>query len=254
MPRPFYLPVLLIAGLALSTTACSRNADKTAAAPDSEQSSGASTQDWASLKDFTAIDATGPDDVSVTIAKDFSIRAEGDPKAVADLKIAVKDGKLVIGSKSKTDWSWGRKDGDKGVTIHVAMPAINAAALTGAGDFSLDRAEGDRLDLSLTGAGDFNIGSVAVKTLTTDITGAGSVKIAGTADAAKLSITGAGDINADGLKVGTADVSILGAGDIDFASDGKVAISIMGPGDVSVKGKAQCTTSGVGPGEAHCAP
>ncbi|CAM8644634.1 head GIN domain-containing protein [Sphingobium sp.] len=254
MPRPlprFEMPLLALAltGVALSTTACSRT-DESPAADEVARS----TQDWATLRDFTEIDATGPDNVAVTIGSGFAVKADGDARAVADLDIRVKDGKLVIGRKSKGDWSWGRKDGDKGATVHVTMPAIAAAALTGAGDFDLDKAQGDRLDLSLTGAGDFRIGTVAVKTLSADITGAGSVKIAGAADTAKMSITGAGDIDAEALKVGTANLSILGAGDIDIASDGRVAISIMGPGDVEVKGKAQCTTSGVGPGEARCAP
>lgn len=249
MPRPLPLFALVLTGMALSTSACSRNSETPAA-----DEVARTAQDWSTLKDFDAIDATGPDNVAVTIAKDFSVKAEGDPKSVADLDIQVKGGKLVIGRKSKGDWSWGRKDGDKGATVHVTMPAIKSADLTGAGDFDLDKAEGDSLDLSLTGAGDFRIGMVKLKTLTTDITGAGSIKIAGTADTAELSITGAGDIDGEALKVGDADVSILGAGDIDFASDGKVAISIMGPGDVTVKGKAQCTTKGVGPGEARCAP
>ncbi|RYM15015.1 head GIN domain-containing protein [Sphingobium cupriresistens] len=254
MPRPLPLLTLALTGMALtaialSTTACSRT-DESPAADEVARS----TQDWATLRDFTEIDATGPDNVAVTIGSGFAVKADGDARAVADLDIRVKDGKLVIGRKSKGDWSWGRKDGDKGATVHVTMPAIAAAALTGAGDFDLDKAQGDRLDLSLTGAGDFRIGTVAVKTLSADITGAGSVKIAGAADTAKMSITGAGDINAEALKVGTADLSILGAGDIDIASDGRVAISIMGPGDVKVKGKARCTTSGVGPGEARCAP
>lgn len=249
MPLPLPLFALVIAGLSLSTSACSRT-EKSPSAEDVALTA----QDWSALKDFTAIEATGPDNVAVTIAPDFSINAEGDPKSVADLAISVKDGKLVIGRKSKGDWNWGRRNGDKGATIRITMPAIRAADLTGAGDFDLDKAVGERLDLSLTGAGDFRIGTVRLKSLSADITGAGSVKISGTADTAKLSITGAGDIDGEALKVGSADVSILGAGDIDFASDGKVAISIMGPGDVTVKGKAQCTTSGVGPGEARCIP
>jgi hypothetical protein len=247
LPLPLY--ALTAAGLVLSTAACSRTSESASASGGTQ-----GTQDWAALKGFDAIDATGPDNVVVTIGSDFSVRAEGDAKAVADLDIRAKDGTLVIGRKSKDRWNWSRKDGGKGATVRVTMPAIRAAALTGAGDFDLDKASGDGLDLSLTGAGDFRIGTVALKALSVDITGAGSVKIAGTADSAKLSITGAGDIEGDALKVGGADVSILGAGDIDFASDGKVAISIMGPGDVTVKGKAQCTTSGVGPGEARCQP
>ncbi|MEC3910723.1 head GIN domain-containing protein [Sphingobium sp. CR2-8] len=253
MSRPLPFAALLsgaaLAVMALSTAACSRN-DESPAADDVTRSA----QDWSALKDFDAIDATGPDNVVVTVGNGFAVKADGDAKAVAALDIRVRNGKLVIGRKSALSWNWGSGDGDKSATVRVTMPAIKAADLTGAGDFDLDRADGDSLTLSLTGAGDFRIGAVKLASLTSDITGAGSMKIAGTADRAKLSITGAGDIDAEGLKVGSAEVSILGAGDIDFASDGKVAISIMGPGDVTVKGKAQCTTSGTGPGEARCAP
>lgn len=246
MRYSFILSILLSAGTVFSTTACSQKAAESPASP--------AAQDWSSLRDFTAIDATGPDNVAVTIGPDFTVRAEGDAKAIADLSIMVRDGKLVIGRKAKGNWTFGNKGDSKGATIRVTMPAIRAAALTGAGDFDLDRAQGDRLDLSLTGAGDFRIGTVTLRMLSADITGAGSITIAGTVDRADLSVTGAGDIEAQALKVGSAKVSMLGAGDIGFASDGQVAISIMGPGDVTVKGKAQCKTSGTGPGEARCAP
>lgn len=247
MPRSFPLASLTVAGLALTTAACSREAGH-----GSRESAPQSAQDWAALKGFTAIDATGPDNVVVTIGKDFAVRAEGDPKAIERLDIKVKGDTLEIGRKS--DGLWGGGYSGKGATVRVTMPAITAAELTGAGDFDLDRAEGDALDISLTGAGDVRIGTVKLTRLTVDITGAGSMKVAGAADEGKLSLTGAGDINGEGLTLGKADVSLLGAGDIDFASDGPVAISIMGPGDVTVKGKAQCKTTGVGPGEAHCAP
>ena len=248
MSRPFPFMALVLTGVALSTAACSRTGESPAA-----DEVARSTQDWSKLGQFDAIESTGPDNVVVKIGDRIAISADGDPKAVADLDIRTKNGKLIISRKAKGDWNWSNRT-DKGATVHVTMPAIRAAELTGAGDFDLDRAGGDSLALSLTGAGNFRVAAVTLKSLTTDITGAGSMKIAGTADTAKFSITGAGDIDAEALKVGTAVVSILGAGDIDFASDGKVAISIMGPGDVTVKGKAQCTTSGVGPGEAHCAP
>ncbi|WP_420143555.1 head GIN domain-containing protein [Sphingobium sp.] len=246
MSRPLPFVALMLAGMALSTTACSRTKETPAADEIAQQ-----VQDWNKTGQFDAIESTGPDNVVVTIGDRISIKADGDPKAVADLDIRTKGQTLIISRKSSSG-SW--IDHDKGATVRITMPAIRSAQLTGAGDFDLDRAEGDSLTLSLTGAGDFRIGMVKVKSLTTDITGAGSMKIAGAADSAKFSITGAGDIDAGALKVGGADVSVLGAGDIAFASDGKVAISIMGPGDVTVKGKAQCTTSGMGPGEARCAP
>ena len=247
-PLPFFTLLSGAALMALSVSGCSRTSDSPAADGPAQ-----TAQDWSALKDFDAIDATGPDDVVVTIGTGFAVKAEGDAKAIANLDIRVKGDMLVIGRNGKMDWNWGN-DGSKGATVRITMPAIKAATLTGSGNLDLDRAAGDSLDLSLTGVGDVRIGTATLASLSADITGTGSIKIAGTADRAKLSITGTGDIDGEALKIGTADLSVLGTGDIYIASDGKVAISITGPGDVTVKGKAQCTTSGTGPGEAHCAP
>lgn len=253
MPRPLPFAILIAAGLATSTAACSQDSDRAAPA-DAQAAAAGSTGNWAQLKDFSAIEAIGPDDIVVTIGTGFSVKAEGSAEGIADLDMRVEGDRLVIARKSKGRGGWTGMGRNNQVTVRVTMPAIRSAELTGAGDFDLDRAEGDSFDLDLTGAGDARIGAVALKRLTTDITGAGSLRIAGTTDAATLSVTGAGDIDGEGLLAGTATVSLLGAGDIAFASDGKVAIDILGPGDVTVKGNAQCTIKSRGPGEARCAP
>ncbi|SCW88763.1 Putative auto-transporter adhesin, head GIN domain [Sphingobium faniae] len=246
MPRSLPLSALLLAGLCL-TSACSKESGGNAAS--SGPRGAPAAQDWSTLKDFTAVEVVGPDDVAVTIGNGFAVKAEGDPNAIEKLEISVDDGRLKVGRKSQ--WVGAT---DKGATIRVTMPAIAAVTLTGSGDFDLDRAEGKALDLSLTGSGDMEIGAVKVGRLKADITGSGSLEIAGAADEGKLSLTGSGDIDGEKLKLGKADASLLGSGDIDFASDGAVAITITGPGNVTVKGKAQCKTSGIGPGEARCAP
>jgi hypothetical protein len=247
MPKSLPLSALLLAGLSIMTPACSKESGGNAA-PSGNQGAQAA-QDWSALKDFSSIEAVGPDNVAVTIGNGFAVKAEGDPNAIEKLEIKVENGRLKIGRKSQWTGS-----SDRGATVRVTMPSIAAVTLTGSGDFDLDRAEGKALDLSLTGSGDMEIGAVRLGSLKADITGSGSIEIAGTADEGKLSLTGSGDIDGEKLKLGKADASLMGSGDIDFASDGAVAINIMGPGNVTVKGKAQCRTNGIGPGEARCAP
>lgn len=247
----FTLPALLLAGLALSTTACSREADRQPSSG-SAASDTSTAQDWGSLANFTGIDATGPDNVVATIGKDFAVRAEGDAKTIEQLDIRVKGDRLVIGRKS--NGLWNKVNSGQSATIHVTLPAIAKVALTGSGDITLDKATGPSLDLSLTGSGNIAIGTIAVGQLKSEITGSGNVTLAGTADEGDVSITGSGDVDAAKLKIGRGKASVLGSGNIDFASDGPIAIKIMGSGDVTVKGKAQCNSSRVGPGEAHCAP
>jgi len=228
------------AALALSTACSSHDAATQSGAP----------VNTAGLRDFHSVQSTGPDNVVISVGKDFAVKAEGSDRAMKVLEIKVVNGELRIGRKE----GWMNMFGgmDEGATIRVSMPSIDSVGLTGSGDVDVDRAEGSALDLSLTGSGNLKIGSAKVATLTTDVTGSGNVALAGTADSAKLSTTGSGDVEGKGLKAGRASVSVLGSGNVGFASDGPVDISIMGSGDVDVKGKAQCKVSAMGSGDAHC--
>ena len=247
--RNFAVRLAVVAALA-SVAGCSDQSDsKQAGGSASRPASWASDpKEWAGLSEFTGISATGPDNVVVTKGP-FAVRVEGDPKAIEQLEMGVSGDTLKIGRKRQMGVNW---SDDKGATIHVALPSLAAASLTGSGNVTVDRAGGDGLDLSLTGSGDLSVAAVAVKQLKADITGSGGITLAGTADRGKISTTGSGDFEGEGLKFGAAEASVLGSGDIGFASDGAVDINIMGSGDVTVKGKAQCKKSVMGSGEVRC--
>ncbi|MET0371204.1 MAG: head GIN domain-containing protein [Sphingobium sp.] len=228
----------------LALAACSRQGEGTPAGGGQPQ-----RQDWSALKDFTAIDATGPDDVVVTTGSAWSVTAQGDAKIIDRLDIHLEGEKLSIGRRSGGGSFWG-DSGD--VTVRVTMPAVSAVDVTGSGDFTLDKAEGKTLDLALTGSGDMVIRSVKTQALTAEITGSGSISLAGAARESRFSVTGSGDIEADGLRSDKASVRILGSGNAGLASDGVVDINLMGSGDVTVKGKAKCNINRMGSGEAQC--
>lgn len=236
--RPFpFVALLLVA-------ACSSGRDE------AEHRSGA-PKDWSGLRDFDRIDLTGPDNVDVRQGKDFAVRAEGDPAAIGHLEIRVVDGVLKIGRESRWNLGW---SSDKGATIHVTMPAISGASLTGSGDLTVDRVEGKAMKAALTGSGDLTLGAVAVDMLQAELTGSGDISARGDAQSVDVSITGSGNFDGDDLKAGGGKVEIMGSGDSRFASDGAVAISILGSGDANVKGRATCKANVMGSGEAHCAP
>jgi hypothetical protein len=237
MTRPYLIALLL------ATAACSGHEDHR------EGSAPSTSQNWSALKDFTAIDATGPDDIVVTIGPQFSVTAHGDARLIDRLDIRTQGDRLVIGRKSDKGSFWGDQ-GD--VTVRVTMPLVSAVSLTGSGDLDLDRAEGKSIDLSLTGSGDMAIRTVKVDGLTADLTGSGGISMAGAAKEARLAVTGSGDFAAEGLRADKAGVRVLGSGNVDFASDGPVDIDILGSGDVTVKGNAQCRVNSAGSGEAHC--
>ncbi|HEX7784332.1 MAG TPA: head GIN domain-containing protein [Sphingobium sp.] len=236
------MPVLTaVAVVAAMSTACSsQNAATQSGSP----------VNTTGLRDFRSVQSTGPDNVIISVGRDFAVKAEGSDRTMKVLEIKVANGELRIGRKE----GWMNMFGgmDDGATIRVSMPAIAGVGLTGSGDVDVDRAEGSALDLSLTGSGNLKIGTAKVGALTVDVTGSGNIALAGTADSAKLSTTGSGDVDGARFKTRRASVSVLGSGNVGFASDGPVDISIMGSGDVDVKGKAQCKVSAMGSGDAHC--
>ncbi|MBB3983053.1 hypothetical protein GGR44_002733 [Sphingobium fontiphilum] len=218
---------------------------------ETEEHGGAAPKNWSGLRDFDRIDLTGPDDVAVRQGRDFAVRAEGDPAAISQLEIRVVDGVLKIGREPRWNLGW---SSDKGATIHVTMPAISGASLTGSGDLKVDRVDGKAMKAALTGSGNLTLGAVAVDLLQAELTGSGDIYAQGGAKSVEVSITGSGDFDGDALKAGGGKVEIMGSGNSRFASDGAVAISILGSGDANVKGKARCKADIMGSGEAHCAP
>ncbi|CAN5288786.1 head GIN domain-containing protein [soil metagenome] len=241
-----YLLAATLAG-ALATTACS-GSEGSSSARDGDASG---TANLSALRDFTHVEAAGPDTVIVSVGKSFAVAAQGDPKVLDTLDIKVVGGTLKI--DRKTNWASFLHGGtDRGATIRVAMPAIAGASLTGSGDLSVDKADGPGLKLALTGSGDLNVAAVKVARLDADITGSGGITLAGVADSATLASTGSGDVSGQGFKAAKASVSIAGSGDMDFASDGSVDGRILGSGNVTVTGKPQCKVTVMGSGEVHC--
>ena len=233
--------------LALPIAACSKEAQIFGDDDDAPKT----VTDLSSLKDFTKIAATGPDDVVITVGKPFAVHVEAGPKLRDLLVIKVSGGELQIGRRNDWENLW-QGSPDEGAVIHVSLPSLAGLQLTGSGDIDVDTVAGDRIDLGLTGSGDMDVKAVKVGQLEADVTGSGSITLAGAARQAGLSTTGSGDIEASAFKADTAKASVLGSGGIAFASDGVVDGRILGSGDIDVKGKAQCKSSAMGSGELRC--
>ncbi|RYE03606.1 MAG: DUF2807 domain-containing protein [Sphingomonadales bacterium] len=197
---------------------------------------------------FTGVDLRGSDNVDVKIGTTFSVTAEGDPKILDLLDIQVVDGNLRIGRKDhKGNWF----SHDNGARIHVVMPALARARVSGSGNLSADRAEGN-VEAAITGSGDLDIENLKGGTATLTIAGSGDLSVKGTAEKMSASIAGSGDISAGDLTANSADISIAGSGSLRGTVKGPASVSIVGSGDVELVGGAKCTTSAVGSGEARC--
>ncbi|WP_031263283.1 GIN domain-containing protein, partial [Curtobacterium sp. B18] len=73
-------------------------------------------------------------------------------------------------------------------------PALGAVAVTGSGDVTVDRVQGDALDLALSGSGSLSVGTVDVGALLAVMTGSGDMSLTGKARTANATVTGSGDL------------------------------------------------------------
>jgi hypothetical protein len=231
---------MVLAGLALTGCGPSK--------PSQPEASGQATVSASSLRDFSAVELAGPDNVDIRRGDSFAIRVEGDKATTERIALRVTDGTLHIDRK-REDGLWNRTHSGT-ATVHVTMPTIRGVALTGSGDIAIDRA--DDLTATLAGAGDITIGQLGGKAATLTVVGPGTIAAAGAVERLALSIAGPGDIQAREVEADQAVVSITGSGDATAAVNGPATVSLVGSGSATLGANARCSVSKVGSGEAHC--
>lgn len=236
--------MLLILAL-LPLAACQSNAEKQSHAAQVSGSGG--TRSFAA-SGFTGVELRGPDDVDVKTGANFAVTAEGDPKVLDQLDIRVVDGSLRVGRKdSKERWL----NSDRGARIHVVMPKLTIASVSGSGNLGVERGEGD-FSGAISGSGNLSIGELRANAADLSIAGSGDLNVAGNTGKLSASIAGSGDIDAVRLTAANADVAIAGSGNLRGTVKGPASVSIVGSGDVELGGGAKCTVSAIGSGEARC--
>lgn len=235
--------LLLIAAM-LPITACHASWEKDGPAAQAKGSGASRSYDAAG---FTGVDLRGSDDVDVKSGANFSVTAEGDPKILDQLEIKVVDGTLRVGRK----WNTSFNGDDHGAKVHVVMPKLNLASVSGSGNLTVDRAEGDFTG-SIAGSGNLDIAALNAGAAKLSVAGSGDMTLAGTVSKLTASIAGSGDIDGKKLVANGASISIVGSGNLSGVVKGGASVSIAGSGDVDLTGGAKCAVNAVGSGEAHC--
>lgn len=246
-------PFILLSLAALSLSACGYSVAD--AVEDIKGSEGNGFADGKSISttaattaSFAKVKALGPDNIIFVTGDAFSIKAEGNAKAIATLRYKVEDGAIVIG---RTKGSWFGDEGE-GVTVTITAPTLSEAALAGSGDFTADKMTGDEVSVKIAGSGNLNVAEVSGKKLESKIAGSGDAIIAGKVDNADFTILGSGNINAQKLNATDAEVSVAGSGDVSLNASGKVEAKVAGSGNINVAGGAKCTSKSMGSGTISC--
>lgn len=237
--------LLMIALLPLAAGACQSKWEKEGA---SIPANGLGATRSYAATGFTGVEVGGSDDVDVKIGSAFSVTAEGDPKVLDKLQIQVANGTLSI---TRKDMNGSFFNNDHGARIHVVMPKLTSASISGSGDLSVERAEGD-VSATVAGSGNIAIADLKGAAATLSIAGSGNISAKGVADKLAASIAGSGDIDAAGVTANSAEIAVSGSGDMRGTVKGGASVSIVGSGDVTLTGGAKCTVNAVGSGEAHC--
>jgi hypothetical protein len=200
---------------------------------------------------FQSISLTGSPDVIVTVGGAPSVRAEGDHRMVERLDIRVENGDLKIGYREGSNWSFGFTR-DRHVTIHVTVPALAAATLTGSGDLRVDRVQGDRFVGTVTGSGDLAVAQLRAGEAVFTLTGSGGIQAVGGAQRSHVELAGSGDIDLGRFEIRDATVSLHGSGDVRAKAMEVARVTLMGSGDIAITGPARCQIDKRGSGDVTC--
>jgi hypothetical protein len=174
---------------------------------------------------FHSIDLRGAADVSVTVGGATSVSLTAGEQTLQDITTQVQNGVLVI--DSKPGWRW-FGDGGK-LEVRIATPLLNALAVNGAGNVTIDGVHGDALALALQGAG--------------------NLTATGQTAALNARINGAGNMDLTQLAARDASVVVNGTGRLAANVSGSLQAEVNGVGSITYTGnpqKVESEINGVG--------
>lgn len=238
--------IVAVSILSMAAAACSAGARE--GGDDSERPS---AQRNFQVGAFQSIALSGSPDVIVTVGGAPSVRAEGDPRLVERLEIRVENGSLKIGYRENTGWNL-NFGSHRNATVHVTVPTLAAAAVTGSGDMRIDRVQGDRFAGTVTGSGDLEIGQARIGQAMFAVTGSGAIRAAGAAQRSEVELAGSGDVDLANLESRDAILSLRGSGDITANATQTARAGLFGSGDIAVTGTARCQIEKRGSGNVVC--
>ncbi|QYF93349.1 DUF2807 domain-containing protein [Massilia sp. PAMC28688] len=159
---------------------------------------------------FSAIEVRGPVDMVVQVGKPQSIQLKGEDKFLARLQTTVVNGKLIISFPKNEE----NIKGDN--KILLAMPALTAFHLEGAGSAELNNIQGNSVDLGFQGAG--------------------RLVANGKVGQLKLVAQGVGDVNTKALLARQATVRFEGIGAVKVHASERLDANVQGMGSLNYYG------------------
>lgn len=208
--------------------------------------SGVKVEKQRALTAFTKLRIDGPFDVKLAQGSSDQATVQADDNIEPLVETVVEGDTLVVRLKRDAGFTTRMAP-----AVRVSARTLQAIAIHGSGDLSMDSFKGDTLGLSVIGSGDAHFGLVEVRELTVSISGSGDVRLAGRADQQNWSISGSGDVDARALSGRSAKVALSGSGDASLGVTEQLDVQLSGSGDLSYAGRPQLRQSVTGSGEIH---
>lgn len=200
-----------------------------------------------SLPAFDAVSLAVPGELTLQRGEAPSISLSGDPEAVDNVIVEVRDDTLHLESE---DDSWGLSwsTGEEKLRIEVTYTDLKTILVTGHGDANIDSWRRESAKVVIAGSGSAEVTNVDVDTMTLSISGSGDIEVSGQAAELDVAIAGSGDIEAFELASQRVSASISGSGDIEVAATAHLKARIAGSGDIRYVGDPDLDERVVGSG------
>ncbi len=194
-----YISVALISGLLL--TGCDWNNMQTVNGTGDVESM------TVEVGAFHGVSVTGTCNVEIVIGDTQSLEFYAQSEILDVLRYEVINGMLHIGFKPDYNVNTSKE-----IRAEIMIPSLNFIGVTGEGNFDLEGAQQELLDIHISGAGDVEAFDLEVK-------------------ACNIRISGVGDCELN--VVNTLDVNISGVGNVRYMGDPEVSTDVSGVGNVT---------------------
>jgi len=203
------------------------------------------------VTDFDRIVVEGPFRVTLATGRPPSASASGSADALDRLTVEVQGRTLRIRTNSTgAGSSSARADGP--VTLTVSAHDLRSARVAGAGNLSIDRVGGLRVDLTLEGSGRIAVGEVSGDNLVIGALGSGRIDVAGTVKDVRASIHGWAELDASALQAERVRLVTDTAGRVAMNAADEATVTASGIGEVDIAGSPACTLRGASAGQVRC--
>ena len=198
MKQRIYIVMALITGLTL--TGCNWNQQTVNGSGDVEAME-------VTLPAFDGVSVTGTCDVEIVIGETQAVEFYAQSEILDVIKYEVINGMLHIGFKPDYNVNTSKE-----IRAEITIPSLSFIGVTGEGNYHLEGAQQEILDIHISGAGDVDAFNLEVAECNIFISGVGNCKV-----------------NA----INTLDVNISGVGNVRYMGDPAISTDVSGVGNVT---------------------